>query len=68
MAVVNVDLLALATNMNYFSTLAATNASTPEISLLSYDQEFQTSVLGPNVTARKLQDLPWQGQLATPLT
>lgn len=60
MSVVTVDLLALASNANYFNTLSATNASEPAISLLSYDQEFQSTVLGSNVTARKLADLDWQ--------
>ena len=43
---VNVDLLALAKNANYFDTLAATSGSIPAISLLSYDPSFESSVLG----------------------
>ena len=57
---VNVDLLALATNANYFSTLAATSGTSPAISLLVYNSTFQTDVLGVNATATKLADFPWQ--------
>ncbi|KAI9054231.1 hypothetical protein LZ554_001399 [Drepanopeziza brunnea f. sp. 'monogermtubi'] len=59
MSFVNVDLLALARDATYFSTLSATNMTAPSISLLSYSPEFQT-VLGANATARKIADLPWE--------
>ncbi|KAG4416623.1 hypothetical protein IFR04_010266 [Cadophora malorum] len=59
MSFVNVDLLALARDANYFSTLSATNITAPAISLLSYHPDFQT-VLGENATARKIADLPWE--------
>ncbi|KAK6581263.1 hypothetical protein PZA11_005954 [Diplocarpon coronariae] len=59
MSFVNIDLLALAKDATYFSTLAATNISTPAISFLSYDPSFQ-AVVGGNATARKVLDLPWQ--------
>lgn len=58
--IINVDLLALAKDANYFSTFAATSASTPAISLLSYDPAFESSVLGPTARARKLADLDWE--------
>ncbi|KAF2140081.1 uncharacterized protein K452DRAFT_253858, partial [Aplosporella prunicola CBS 121167] len=51
--IVNVDLLALATNLTYLSSLTA-------ISLLAYDPRFTANVLGPDVSARQLYDLPWQ--------
>jgi gluconolactonase len=54
-----VDLLAFATNINYFSTLSATNGTQPAISLLTYNKSFET-VLGPGATARKIADFPWQ--------
>ncbi|KAL1622476.1 hypothetical protein SLS54_005041 [Diplodia seriata] len=57
---VDIDLLALATNANYFSTLPATSAAEPQIALLNFNSSFQTDVLGPNATARKIADLPWQ--------
>lgn len=57
---VTIDLLALASNPNYFNTLPATSVSEPAISLLSYDDTFKNEVLGPSATARKLQDLPWE--------
>lgn len=57
---VNVDLLALAANSNYFQTLPATSGSTPAISLLVYNSSFQTDVLGPNATARLIADYPYQ--------
>ncbi|KAK5106298.1 hypothetical protein LTS08_000416 [Lithohypha guttulata] len=60
MSIVNVDLLALATNPLYFSTLSVTNISTPAISLLSYDNSWSQSVLYTNATARLLVDLPYQ--------
>lgn len=59
MSLIHVDLLALATDATYFSTLSATNITTPAISLLSYSPDFPT-VLGENATARKIADLPWQ--------
>ena len=59
MSFVNVDLLALARDANYFSTLSATNVTAPAISLLSYHPDFQT-VLGENATARKIAELPWE--------
>lgn len=59
MSFVNVDLLAMSRDANYFSTLAATNITSPTISLLSYSPDFQ-SLLGQNATARKIVDLPWQ--------
>jgi gluconolactonase len=58
MSFVNVDLLALARDATYFTTLPATNINLPAISLLSYHPDFQT-VLGENATARKIADLPW---------
>lgn len=60
MSIVNVDLLALATNPLYFTTLAATNITKPAISLLSYDSSFAESVIYPNATATLLSDQPWQ--------
>lgn len=60
MSIVNVDLLALATNPLYFSTLSATNITQPAISLLSYDSSFNQSVVYPNATATLLADLSWQ--------
>lgn len=57
---VDVDLLALASNANYFSTLPATSGAEPAISLLNFNSSFQTDVLGENATARKIADLPWQ--------
>ncbi len=59
MSFVNVDLLALARDATYFSSLPATSIGSPAISLLSYHSEFPT-VLGENATARKIADLPWQ--------
>ncbi|KAF2091019.1 calcium-dependent phosphotriesterase [Saccharata proteae CBS 121410] len=53
---VNVDLLSLATNANYFLGLAATNASTPSISFLTYNSAFMTDVLGSNASARLLHN------------
>lgn len=59
MSYVSIDLLALATNANYFNTTAATNITTPAISLLSFDSSFP-SVVGVNATARKIADLDWE--------
>ena len=59
-AYTTIDLLALAKDPSYFSTLAATSGTSPEISLLSYDPAFETSVLGPTARARKLHDLDWE--------
>lgn len=60
MSITNIDLLALASNPLYFSSLAATNITKPAISLLSYDNSFNQSVVFGNATARLLTDLPWQ--------
>lgn len=60
MSLVNVDLLALATNPLYFSTLSATNITKPAISLLAYDPSFNQSIVYPNATATLLADLSWQ--------
>lgn len=60
MSIVNVDLLALATDPLYFTTLAATNITQPAISLLSYDPSFNESVVFPNATATLLADFSWQ--------
>lgn len=59
MSYVQVDLSALATNADYFSSLSATNITEPAISLLTYHPDFET-LLGPGVTARKIADLPWE--------
>ncbi|KAK7541089.1 lactonohydrolase [Phyllosticta citribraziliensis] len=48
---VSVDLLALATNPSYFSTLPATSGVEPAVSLLSYHDSFK-DLLGPNATAK----------------
>lgn len=60
MSVVNVDLLALATNPLYFSTLSATNVTQPTISFLAYDSSFNDSIIYPNATATKAADLSWE--------
>lgn len=60
MSIVNVDLLALATNPLYFSSLSATNVTQPAISLLAYDAAFNESIVYPNATARLVEDLSWQ--------
>jgi hypothetical protein len=57
MSFVNVDLLALARDATYFTTLLAININLPAISLLSYHPNFQT-VLGENATAQKIANLP----------
>lgn len=57
---VTVDLLALATNPNYFNSLPATSGAEPAISLLSYDDTFKNDILGPGATARKIADLSWE--------
>ncbi|KAK9896035.1 calcium-dependent phosphotriesterase [Cystobasidium minutum MCA 4210] len=57
---VTVDLLALATNPNYFKDLPATSGSEPAIRLLSYDDTFKNDILGPSATARKAADLSWE--------
>lgn len=59
-SIVPIDLLALATNPLYFTTLSATNITTPAISLLSYNPTFNTSVVYPNATATLLEDFSWQ--------
>lgn len=59
MSYVQVDVAALATNANYFSTLPATNGTEPAISLLSYHPDFE-KLLGPGATAEKITDLPWE--------
>ncbi|PHH92698.1 hypothetical protein CDD83_5935 [Cordyceps sp. RAO-2017] len=56
---VQVDLLAVATDAQYFAKLPATNIVEPAVSLLSYHADFE-HVLGPAATARKLWDLPWE--------
>ena len=60
MSIINVDLLALATNPSYFSSLSATNVSAPAISLLAYDASFNESIFFPNATAQKVADLSWE--------
>jgi len=60
MSITTVDLLALATNPTYFSTLAATNITQPAISFLSYDPSFGQSVVYPNATARLIASPGWQ--------
>ncbi|KZF19306.1 calcium-dependent phosphotriesterase [Xylona heveae TC161] len=60
MSIVQIDMLALAGNPNYFSTLTATNITQPAISLLSYNSAFEAQVIGQNATARNIADLPWQ--------
>ncbi|POR39513.1 Gluconolactonase [Tolypocladium paradoxum] len=55
---VNIDLLAVASDANYFAKLPATNITAPAISLLAYHDDFY-NVLGHNATARKVLDLPW---------
>lgn len=59
-SIIPVDLLAIATDPNYFTTFAATNQSQPAISLLSYDPSFGTSIVYPNATATLLADYSWQ--------
>ena len=59
-SIVNVDLLALATNPLYFDTLSVTNIVQPAISLLAYDPSFNQSVVFPNATARLLSNLSWE--------
>ncbi|KAF2186766.1 lactonohydrolase [Zopfia rhizophila CBS 207.26] len=59
--ILNVDLLAAATNPAYFSTLVTTNVSNPTtISLLAYNETFTTNVLGQGATARQLYNLDWE--------
>ena len=56
--ITHINLLSAATNLAYFNSVLP--STEPSISLLSYQNSFATDVLGPNVTARKVQDLPWQ--------
>lgn len=53
-----VNLLSAATDLNYFSSILPQGA--PQISLLSYDDNFAANILGDNVTAQKIADMPWQ--------
>ena len=49
--IINVDLLSLATNLQYANHLQSiASASTKEVTFLSYDDSFMTDVLGPNPT------------------
>lgn len=59
-SIIPIDLLSVATNPLYFSTLSATNITQPAISLLSYDPTFNTTILYPNATATLLADESWQ--------
>jgi gluconolactonase len=59
MAYTSIDLLALARDANYFSTLPQTNISEPTISLLSYSPEFER-LLGAEARPRKIVDLDWE--------
>lgn len=59
MSFLQVELTALATNADYFSTLPIASASKPEISLLSYHPDFET-LLGPDATARKIAETEWE--------
>ncbi|ORX97386.1 lactonohydrolase [Clohesyomyces aquaticus] len=59
--ILSVDLLALATNPAYLSSLVTTNVSNPTaISLLAYNSTFTANVLGEGVTARQLYNLDYQ--------
>ena len=55
---VQIDLLAQATNVNFFSTISATNGTEPVLSLLSYNSDFQ-KLLGPKAAGRKIHSLTW---------
>ncbi|KAF2197740.1 calcium-dependent phosphotriesterase [Delitschia confertaspora ATCC 74209] len=58
---INVDLLAAASNAGYFSSLVTTNTSNPTtIALLAYNETFGTKILGENATARRLHNLDYQ--------
>lgn len=59
MSYLSVDLLAQARDATYFSSLVASNLTTPGISLLSYSPQFP-SVLGESASARQVADLPWR--------
>jgi gluconolactonase len=58
--IINIDLLALATNLTYLSSIPAISSTTPAISLLAYHSTFAADVLGENAKAGQLYDLPWQ--------
>lgn len=56
---VNISLLALASDVNYLSSLPSANVSGPAISLRAYHPDFY-SVIGHDAKARKVWDLPWE--------
>lgn len=58
--ITHVNLLQLATSLDYANSLhAITNASIDHVSLLSYDPSF-LDILGSNVTQRLVAEFPWQ--------
>lgn len=58
--ITHVDLLQLATSFQYANHLQAiANASTNQISFLSYDESFVNNVLGPNVSQQFITQTDW---------
>lgn len=58
--ITHVDLLRLATSFDYsYSLEAIANASTEQVSFISYHPTFDTEVLGNNPSQKLVADLPW---------
>lgn len=57
--IINVDLLQVASNANYFAELAATNITEPAISLLAYHPDFY-ELFGSESAGRQVWHLPWE--------
>lgn len=58
--ITQVDLLRLATSFDYaYSLEAIANASTEQVSFISYHPSFDSEVLGNSVSQKLVADLPW---------